>query len=31
MQVVRTLLDPGMLQRLEANEPALAQPQGLNG
>ena len=31
MSVVNSLLSPGMLQRLEANEPALAQPQGLNG
>ena len=31
MAVVRSLLDPGMLQRLEANEPTPAQPQRLNG
>jgi len=31
IQVVRSLLDPGMLQRLEANEPTGAQPLGMNG
>ena len=31
MAVVRSLIAPGMLQRLEANEPAPVQPPGLNG
>jgi hypothetical protein len=31
MQVVQSILEPGMLQRLEANEPTVVQPQRLNG